>query len=322
MSRSKKRNAFCQIMLMAFLAAPLWNGGAAAAAGQAMPKTKVVTVRSPRAVDNRNRCDPAEVKAMLEQGLRALTGTTSARQAWTALGLAAGDVVGVKINCNNWTIKTSPHAELVAALAESLGSVVPSNHIIFYEMTKSDLEDAGFKFNASANGVRFLGNDIAGGYDDQERLTRIVTSTCTKLINLASLKTVDSTFKNETPALSLFFKNHVGSLVASDASRSHNDFDFVAGLLARPSIRKKTILNLCDGLRGTYKRGVPWYWGGIILGVDPVASEYVAAQIINEKRVKEREKPFETPPYLVIAEKKYGLGTCNQANIDWVRLER
>jgi hypothetical protein len=228
----------------------------------------------------------------------------------------------VKINCNNWTIKLSPHPDLIAALAESLGTVVPPNHIIFYDMRKSELEDAGFKLNASSNGVRFLANDVAGGYDDQERLTRIVTSMCTKLINLASLKTVDSTFKNETPALSLFFKNHVGSLAEADASKSHNDFDFVAGLLARPSIRKKTILNLCDGLRGTYRRGVPWYWAGIVLGVDPVASEYVTAQVINEKRIQEKEKPFETPPYLVIAEKKYDLGTCNPVNIDWVRLER
>ena len=321
MNPNRKRNAFSRISIFALLAAALWNGGAAAT-GQSVWKSKVVTVRSPRAINNRNQCDPAEVKAMLEQGLRVLTGTTSARESWIALGLTPGDVVGVKINCNNWTIKLSPHPDLIAALAESLGSVVSSNHIIFYDMTKSDLEDAGFRLNASANGVRFLANDVAGGYDGQERLTRIVTSTCTKLINLASLKTVDATFKNQTLALSLFFKNHVGSLIAADASKSHSDFDFVAGLLARPSIRKKTILNLCDGLRGTYKRGVPWYWAGIVLGVDPVASEYVTAQVINEKRIQEREKPFETPPYLVVAEKKYGLGTCNMVNIDWVRLER
>lgn len=189
-------------------------------------------------------------------------------------------------------------------------------------MTKSELEDAGFKRNASKTGVRFMADDVDAGYDDQERLTKIATSLCTKLINLASLKTVGSTGGKDPLAVSLFFKNHVGSLTSQDAPKSHDDYDFVAGLLARPSIRKKTILNLCEGLRGIYKRGVPWYWGGIVLGIDPVASEYVAVQAINEKRIQQKEKPFPTPAYLTIAEKKYGLGTCEPAKIDWLRLER
>jgi hypothetical protein len=322
MNGIRNRNAFDFVRTLAILSTVLLAAHPAAAATQTAAKSKVVTVHNPRAIDNRNQCDPAEVRAMLDQGLQALTGKTSAREAWMALGLTPEDVVGIKINCNNWTIKLSPHPELVAVLMESLGSIVPLNNIIFYDMTKSDLEDDGFKRNASTQGVRFLANDADAGVDDQERLAQIVTSMCTKLINLASLKSVDTTVGNKTLAVSVFFKNHVGSLTVKDAPKSHGDFDFMAGILARPSIRKKTILNLCDGLRGTYKRGVPWYWGGIILGLDPVASEYVSVRVINEKRIQEKEKPFETPPYLEIAEKKYGLGTCQPANIDWVRLER
>lgn len=322
MSRNAKRRILWPIAIPVILMAPVSNGRSGNPAAQAASKSKVVTVRSPKAVDSRNRCNAGEVEAMLEQGLRTLTGTASAREAWMTLGLKPEDVVGIKINCNNWTIKLSPHPEAVAALSESLSSVVPLNNIVFYDMTKSDLEDAGFTRNAAKNGVRFITTDADAGYDDQERLTKIVTSLCTKLINLASLKSVAPTNEKEPLDVSLFFKNHVGSLTAKDAPKSHDDYDFVANLLARPSIRKKTILNLCEGLRGSYKRGVPWYWGGIVLGIDPVASEYVAVEIINEKRIQEKEKPFATPPYLTIAEKKYGLGTCQPANIDWVRLER
>ena len=322
MIRIKKRNMFFKVVIFGALTAVLLDGRPAASAVQTAPKSKVVTVRSPNAVNSRNQCQPLEVKAMLDQGLLALTGKTSIREAWTALGLTPADVVGIKVNCNSWTIKLSPHPELVAALTESLGSIVPLNNIIFYDMTKSDLKDGGFTRNTSSVGPRFLANDADAGYDEQERLTRIVTSMCTKLINFASLKTVDTTYGNRTLAVSLFFKNHVGSLIADDAPKSHGDFDFMAAVLAKPSIRKKTILNLCDGLRGTYKRGVPWYWAGIVLGVDTVASEYAAFQVINEKRIQEKEKPFEMPSYLLIAEKKYGLGTCDPANINWIRLER
>lgn len=322
MNRDSKLRILRPVTILSLLMAVVSNVRPPGAATQAVMKSKVVTIRSPRAIDSRNQCNAAEVKAMLEQGLRTLTGATTAREAWMTLGLMPEDVVGIKINCNNWTIKLSPHPELVAVLSESLSSVVPPNNIIFYDMTKSDLEEVGFRRNSSTNGIRFMANDTDAGHDDQERLTKIVTSMCTKLINLASLKSVAATGGNETYDISVFFKNHVGSLTAKDAPKSHDDHDFAAGILARPSLRKKTILNLCDGLRGSYKRGVPWYWAGIVLGIDPVASEYVAVQVINEKRIQEKERPLDTPRYLSIAEKKYGLGTCAPANIDWVRLER
>ena len=38
------------------------------------------------------------------------------------------------------------------------------------------------------SGIRYFGNDDGGGYHSRQRLTRIVTDTATKIINLASLK--------------------------------------------------------------------------------------------------------------------------------------
>lgn len=319
--RLMNRSVLGRVLVLNLLALGFSAGLLAAAPGPAA-RTKVVTVRSARAVDARNRCDLAEVKAMLDQGLRALTGAPSSRAAWAALGVTPSDVVGIKVNCNNWTIKLSPHPELVAALTESLSEVVPANNVVFYDMTRSDIEEAGFTRNASTQGARFLAADTDAGFDGSERLTTIVTSTCTKLINLASMKTVDANYSGLVLPASLFFKNHVGSLSAADAPKSHGDFDFVAALLARPSIRRKAILNLCDGLRATYKRGVPWYWGGLLFGLDPVASETVALQVINAQRQTVNEKPFDLPGYLRIAATKYGLGTTAAEKIDWVKIER
>jgi hypothetical protein len=285
--------------------------------GQPQSKSKVVTVRSARVVNSRNQVNPAEAKAMLAAGLEALTGKKEAKEAWSALGLKPADVVGIKVNCNNWTITLSPPAELLRALTDSLATVVPVNNIIVYEASLADLESSGFKGNSSTSGVRFMGCNEGAGFDDQERLSRIAISTCTKLINFASLKCVE-----QGRGASLFFKNQIGSLVEKDMPKCHGNMDFLASTLAKPSLRHKTILNICNGLRGTYKQGVPWYWGGLIMGQDPVAAEWVGYQVINEKREQEKMAALPAPEYLKIAESKYGLGTCTPGHVDWVKIER
>ncbi|NIM15336.1 MAG: DUF362 domain-containing protein [Candidatus Aminicenantes bacterium] len=284
---------------------------AASAAG----KSKVIAARNERAINSRNVCNQKEVTLMFDRALSALTGKDDSVKAWDSLGLRENDVVAIKVNCNTWTIRLSPHWELVHALCESLKRVIPLNQVIIYERTTSDLEQGGFKANKSMTGVRYFGNDDGGGYHPRERLTRIVTDTATKIINLASLKCVDGGF-----GVSLFFKNHIGSLRDRDMSKCHGDLDFLAEVSARPSIRDKTILNLCDALRGTYRRGVPWYWSGIVMGRDPVAAEYAAIQVMNEKRKQERVSLLEIPSHLEIAERKYRLGTCNPGKIDLRRI--
>ncbi|HEX9902918.1 MAG TPA: DUF362 domain-containing protein [Acidobacteriota bacterium] len=300
-----------------FLAAAVALMICALAQGQPQPKSKVVTVRSPKVINSRNQVDLTEAKAMLAAGLEALTGKKEAKAAWAVLGLKPADVVGIKINCNNWTITLSPPAELLQALTDSLAAVVPANNIIVYEASIADLESSGFKRNSSTTGVRFMGCKEGAGFDDQERLSQIATSTCTKLINFASLKCVEQGL-----GASLFFKNHIGSLVEKDMPKCHGNMDFLASVLAKPSLKRKTILNICNGLRGTYKQGVPWYWGGIILGQDPVAAEWVGYQIINEKREQEKTAALPGLEYLKIAESKYGLGTCTPGHVDWVKIER
>ncbi|MEW6367243.1 MAG: hypothetical protein AB1714_21645 [Acidobacteriota bacterium] len=281
----------------------------------AFDRTKVIVARDEKCINGRNECDPVLVKRAFDRSLLALTGRQDARAAWTSLGLAAADVVAVKMNCCTWTIPLAPHKELVRALCDSLGTVIPQNNIILYDRSNEQLDEGGFAINQSKSGVRCFGNDQGGGYDEQERLTRIVTNTCTKLINLASLKCVEWHFGG-----SIFMKNHIGTLMSEDMPKCHGNPDFLAEVSSRPSIRKKTILQLCDGLRGSYQRGVPWYWAGIIMGRDPVASECVAMDVINEKRIAEKVPAIEMPAHLLIAAGKYRIGTCNAHLIERVRV--
>ncbi len=285
-------------------------------AAPAPEKTKIVLARNQRAISDRNVCDAAETARLFDRAFLALTGAPTAAEGWKRLGLVPSDIVAVKLNCNNWTIKLSPHPELVDALCRSLQTVVPANSIILYDVSEGELKDGGFKINKSATGVRCFGVDDGEGFDAKEGLAKLLTQRATKIINFASLKCLD-----EKMVASLFFKNHIGSIPEKERSKCHSDWDFSASVLARPSIKAKTILNLCDGLRGSYKRGVPWYWKGIVMGRDPVAAEAAAIGIINEKRAEQKLDPMRIPEWLTLSESKYKLGTLQPARIDLVKID-
>jgi hypothetical protein len=275
----------------------------------------VVLARNPGAINDRNQADYKETARLFDRALLATTGQKTAVDSWKALGLRPADVVAIKINSDNWTIGLRPHPELVTALCRSLRTVIPANHIIVYDNISENMKESNFAVNGPGSGVRYTGTD-QDGFAAEERLTKIITATATKIINLASLKCIDGDL-----LVSLLLKNHIGSLVPEDMPKCHKDPDFLAGVCARPSIKNKTILNIITGLRGSYQRGVPWYWGGIIMGTDPLATEMAAIAVINEKRVLEKVAPLPMPEQLTIAEKKYGLGTTDAAKIEQIKLD-
>ena len=280
-------------------------------------RSRVVQVRNPRAISGRGVCDPKETALLFDRALAELTGEKTPAGSWKSLGLVPTDVVAVKINCNNWTITLSPQPELVEALCLSLQTVIPANQIIIYDNEASALKESGFVLNSSAGGVRFIGTDQGAGFDDVERLTTIVTRTATKVINLASLKCVEE--KDE--GASLLLKNHIGSLVPGDMPKCHGNPDFLAGVAARPGIKNKTMLNIVAGLRASYRRGVPWYWSGILMGKDTVATETAAIGVINEKRKLEGVADLPLHRYLTLAATKYGLGTFDMQRIELIKKE-
>jgi uncharacterized protein (DUF362 family) len=275
-------------------------------------KSRVISVRNERAVSNRNVCDEKEVGIMLDNALRALTGKKKPRQVWTALGLKPNDVVAIKLNCNGAAFPLYTHPELVNVLCASLSSIVPSNNIILYERYGKELDRAGFKINKGSTGVRCMGLDDGMGFSTEEGLTKIITNLCTKLINVCSLKVHDETEFMTT----LFLKNHIGSLIPDNMSKCHGNIHVLAEIHNKSSIKNKTVLNLCDGLRATYRPGTPWFWSGILASRDPVAAEYTALQIINNKRKEEGAAQFAIPSYVLAAEKEFNLGTCDPERIE------
>ncbi|MFC1485473.1 DUF362 domain-containing protein [Candidatus Latescibacterota bacterium] len=270
----------------------------------------VAVVKNESAIDDNNKCNSEEAANMITKGLTAITGQNDVGDAWRALGLTKQDVVAIKVNCNRAGFLLNAHPELVYALCESMSAIIPENNIIIYDRDTTELTQVGFVGNTSSSGVRCFGSENAGGFDNEDELTDIVFNQCTKLINLPSLKTFEREY-----AGTLCLKNQIGTLRRDHMSRCHGNTPFITEVNARPSIRDKTMLILCDGLRGTYQRSTPWYYKGIIMSTDPIATEVTCLGIINEKRKAESIEEMPIPNYVTLADTKYGLGISDTSNI-------
>ena len=205
---NKKRIPLRIAALAAFLAFLLPALGAGLFAADApAAKTRVVLARNPKAIDGRDQCNATEAARLFDQALLGLTGARTAAEAWKALGVAVGDTVAIKVNCNNWTISLSPKPELVAALCRSLQTLLPADRIIVFDNDAGALRRAGLT-EASVGGARVVSTE-RNGFDGAQRLTNLLVRDVTKVINLASMKTVDE----RDLIVSLLLKNHIGSSV-------------------------------------------------------------------------------------------------------------
>lgn len=278
-------------------------------------KVTVAVVTSELAVDNRGVVNEQKAAAMLDRALLTVTGKMNAREAWTALGVTKDDVVGIKVNCNGAGYPLYAHTELVYELCRSLGEVVRPNNIIIYERYTRELSRAGYTVNTGTEGIRCFGTEDGGGFDNSQEITKIVADTCTKLINVPTLKAFGKPY-----AASLCLKNHIGSLPPAFMPRCHTKTEYITQVNSQPAIKDKTVFALCDGLRGNYERGVPWFWKGIIAGTDPVAVEYTALQIISDKLEVEDKPRLVIPSYVTMADTKYGLGTADPYKMDVKRM--
>jgi uncharacterized protein (DUF362 family) len=273
--------------------------------------TSVAIVRNEKSINDRNECKRAEAGRMIDRAITMLTGKGIAEDAWGAIGIRSDDIVGIKVNCNRSSFPLFAHTELVYALCESLGSIVPANNIIIYERRTSELEQAGFTANMSDSGIRCTGTDQVEDFDPTENVTRLVSETCTKIINLPSLKTIEGEFGG-----TLFLKNHVGTVPHKQMPQCHGNTRVLCEINARKSIRDKTVLALCDGLRGTYQPSTPWYWKGIIASRDVIAAEVTALSVINERRIADGISAIPIPTYVSTAASEFKLGTVNPAYIE------
>ncbi len=270
---------------------------------------EVVRVSCDRSIDvATERIDGQAVRSMLSAGMRALTGASTDRDAWSHF-IAPEDVVGIKVNCSG-APQVMSLPEVVAGIIANLVELgVPTSSIFIYERFQDQLDEvhyersvpAGVQIQAAEHGrgsirgydpstfveVNFFGED-----DTRSYLMKLVSQKLTKIINVPNMK------EHQAAGVTGCLKNTAyGNF--SNVARSHrneisNTYSFIGTLAAVEPVRSRTVLNIMDGLRGVWHAGpfsenkrFRFYPKQLMFGTDPVAMDRLLIEIIEEKRKEE-----------------------------------
>lgn len=270
---------------------------------------RVVSVRSPRAVDDGPSMliEPAVVREMMDRGMRALTGESSATLAWRRF-FEPSDVVGVKVNAGGHPWVVSSHAIVAETVRQLLAVGVPASQIVVFERFQNQLDNvdyaatlpAGVAVHAPERNNRRSENrlydpdayvevDFFGEDDTRSNLTRLVTQRLTKIVNIPNMK--DHGASGATGCL-----KNIAYGAFSNVARSHHlaqthTRTFVGTLAAVEPLRSRTVLQIMDGLRAVWHGGpfarTPRYVfcpRRLLFGTDPVAIDRLLLDVIDEKR--------------------------------------
>jgi hypothetical protein len=255
---------------------------------ESLPTSRVVLIRDREVLDEQGKADPNGLHRMLNAGVSELVGEKDAAAAWRRL-FSPSDVVGIK--SNEWSRLPTP-----AALEEAM---------------RTELERVGV---APA--------DIA--VDDRQVKSNPVFRRATALINTRPLRTHDWS------GLGTCIKNLI--TFTERYPDYHGDACAPLGSIwLRPEIKGKVRLNVLVMLTPQFHSTGPhsfsqefiWPYGGLILGVDPVAVDATGARIIEAKRKLYfgDDRPMRPPPHHIqIAETQYGIGVADPERIEIVRL--
>lgn len=291
-------------------------------------KSRVVVARDSALYGASAAPDSARVQKLLDQAMQHFAESSDPITPWKLL-VRPGEVVGLKVN----TIAgpgLSTHPVLVEAICERLkqAGVKPAD-IIVWDRTNEELDRAGFVLSSDPNRVRILGTDSKEvGYDEstftagsvKTRLSNLLTRTCDCMINVPILK------HHSGAGVTLAMKNMYGVNNNPDKFHANNCSPGVADLYLLPPIRSKFRFVVADAMTGCFEAGpgfkpqYAWRYNGIMVASDPVAIDYTAWQIIENKRAERGLKTLSqvgTPPkYIAVAaDPQHRLGTNDPGRI-------
>jgi uncharacterized protein (DUF362 family) len=269
---------------------------------------RVAEVFHAGAILNRRVSQPA-VRAMLDDGMKALTGETAPRNAWARF-FSPEDVVALKVNPSGvpGTVTSIP---LLREVIQGLNSVgVPNRNLIVYDRNSNQLEVNGYHTLLPPD-VRIVGLDqrwkvkgeMRSGYDPTafcemdcfgERETRsylasVVTTEATKIVNLPCLK--EHNASGVTGCLKNLAYGSFNNVDRTHASPKTYTDPVIAVMCSAAPLRNRSVLHIMDGLRAVYHGG-PFAWNPefvweaktLLIGTDPVAVDRVELEIVEQKR--------------------------------------
>ena len=255
-----------------------------------------------------NRVSQPVMGQMLEQGLRELTGESTAPAAWSKF-VEPHDIVGVKINPSGAPACCSS-PELIREIIRGVQSAgVPLQNIVVYDRFGNEMDLGSYQL-LMPPAVRIVGIqdsrldqngydanvycqvDFFGEWETRSYMASIVANEVTKIINVPTLK--DHSASGVTGCL-----KNVAYGTFNNVARSHKEpYSFTNPLIGVmctvEPLRSKVVLNIMDGTRMVWHGGPLTqnqdfiYQAGLMLvSTDPVAMDTVELDMIEKKRREE-----------------------------------
>ena len=296
-----------------------------------MSKSRVLVVKSSGVISSSGKVDKGLLSRMVKRGLCQLASESKPED---AIGhfFSPKDKVGLKVNCLAGRM-ASTHPELALVVASLLKRIdIKAKNIIIWDRSSNELKEVGFPLNVNGDDFLCFGTDAQGvGYSRKlidhksigSLLSRVMEEFTNVQLNLPVLK--DHNLSGVTCSL----KNFFGAIHNPNKYHDDNCDPYIADLNTVPQIRKQQKLVVCDALRIQYNGGPSYHpqwadnFGGIILGDDPVAVDFVGYQIIDRIRrthgLPSLEKAGRKPKHIfTAADEEHKLGMANSGQIDLV----
>ena len=252
----------------------------------------------------RNRVSQPVVRAMIERGMKELTGERTVAAAWAKF-FEPSDIVGIKINPSGAPACCSS-PEIVREIISGVQSAgVAVGNIVVYDRYEDEM-DIGSYHALLPPGVRVVGIHgglVDSGYDadiycqatffgeweNRSYMARIVAHSLTKIINVPTMK--DHSASGVTGCL-----KNLGYGTFNNVARSHRSpYSFTDPLIgvmcSVEPLRSKAVLHIMDGMRMVWHGGpltqvqdFIYPAGTLYFGTDPVAIDTVELEAIEKKR--------------------------------------
>ncbi|NIN00995.1 MAG: DUF362 domain-containing protein [candidate division Zixibacteria bacterium] len=298
-----------------------------------MSKSRVVVVRSPGVISASGNVDKSVLSLMVRRGICRLTSESRAED---ALGhfFSTKDTIGLKVNCLAGRM-ASTHPEIALVAADLLRRIeIKSKNIIIWDRSSYELKEVGFPLDPKGGDFLCFGTDAQGvGYSQELINQRSIGSLISQImekftnaqLNLPVLK--DHGLSGVTCSL----KNFFGAIHNPNKYHDAACDPYIADLNALPQIRGQHKLVVCDALRVQFHGGPSYHpqwaenFGGVIIGDDPVAVDFVGYQMMDKMRRKHNlsslEKAGRKPKHIfTAADNEHRLGKASLGEIELVEM--
>jgi len=263
-------------------------GSAVGLPAQTAPKSRVVLIRDPDAVEAGSRFNAPVIQQMLDEAIVALLDAPDAPGAWKSL-IKPGEVVGIKSNV--WSYLPTP-AEV-------------EQHL------KRRVIEAGVKEG-----------DIA--IDDHGVKENPVFQRSTSLINVRPIRTHYLSGMSGCIKNFIMFAPSQPALHPNSCADLGSTFKLP---LVKGKVRLNILCCLTPQFHGRgphhFSRRYVWDYNGILMSRDPVAVDTIGLELIKAKRRQVLGKAKELPPvpkHIELADTRHGIGVGDLTRIELIRL--